>query len=32
MTNKLARGTFRATFFLACIAVLELESVALEEI
>ncbi|TPQ31526.1 hypothetical protein C2U70_23800 [Bradyrhizobium guangdongense] len=31
-TNKLARGTFPATFFLACIAALELEGVALEEI
>lgn len=25
ITNKLARGTFPATFFLACIAALELE-------
>jgi hypothetical protein len=32
ITNKLARGTFAATFFLACIAALELEGVALEEI
>ncbi len=32
ITNKLARGTFPATFFLACIAALELEGVALEEI
>jgi hypothetical protein len=30
--NKLARGTFPATFFLACIAAIELEGVALEEI
>ena len=28
----LARGTFPATFFLACIAALELEGVALDEI
>ena len=32
VTNKLARGTFPATFFLACLAALELEGVALEEI
>ena len=32
MANKLPRGTFPATFFLACIAALELEGVALEEI
>jgi triosephosphate isomerase len=32
ITNKLKRGTFAATFFLACIAALELEGVALEEI
>ncbi len=32
ITNKLARGTFPATFFLACIAAMELEGVALEEI
>jgi hypothetical protein len=32
VANKLARGTFPATFFLACIAALELEGVALEEI
>lgn len=32
IANKLARGTFPATFFLACIAALELEGVALEEI
>ncbi len=32
ITNKLKRGTFSATFFLACLAALELEGVALEEI
>jgi len=32
ITNKLARGTFPATFFLACLAALELEGVALDEI
>lgn len=32
ITNKLARGTFPATFFLACLAAMELEGVALEEI
>ena len=32
ITNKLARGTFTATFFLACLAALELDGVALEEI
>ena len=32
ITNKLARGTFPATFFLACIAAMELEGVALDEI
>jgi hypothetical protein len=32
VTNKLARGTFPATFFLACIAAMELEGVALDEI
>jgi hypothetical protein len=32
IANKLARGTFPATFFLACLAALELEGVALEEI
>jgi hypothetical protein len=31
-TNKLKRGTFSATFFLACLAAMELESVVLEEI
>jgi ribose 1,5-bisphosphokinase PhnN len=29
---KLKRGTFAATFFLACLAALELEGVILEEI
>lgn len=32
ITNKLARGIFSATFFLACIAALELDGVAPEEI
>lgn len=32
ITNKLARGTFPATFFLARIAALELDGVALDEI
>lgn len=32
ITNKLKRGTFSATFFLACVAALDLEGVALEEI
>lgn len=32
ITNKLARGTFPATFFVACIAALELDGVTLEEI
>lgn len=32
VANKLKRGTFPATFFLACIAALELDGVALEEI
>jgi hypothetical protein len=32
VTMKLKRGTFSATFFLACIAALELEGVILEEI
>ena len=30
--GKLKRGTFAATFFLACLAALELEGVVLEEI
>jgi Domain of unknown function (DUF6471) len=29
---KLKRGTFSATFFLACLAAMELEGVVLEEI
>jgi hypothetical protein len=32
ITNKLAKGSFPATFFLACLAALELDGVALEEI
>jgi len=32
ITNKLKRGTFSATFFLACLAALQLDGVALEEI
>jgi len=32
ITAKLKRGTFQATFFLACLAALELDGVALEEI
>jgi hypothetical protein len=32
VTNKLARGTFTATFFLATLAALEAESVRLEDI
>jgi hypothetical protein len=32
IANKLKRGTFPATFFLACLAALELDGVALEEI
>ena len=32
VTSKLARGTFAATFFLACIAALEMDGVRLEEI
>jgi hypothetical protein len=32
ITMKLKRGTFAATFFLACLAALELEGVALDEI
>ncbi len=32
ITNKLKRGTFSATFFLACLAALELEGVSLEDI
>lgn len=32
ITMKLKRGTFSATFFLACLAALELDGVALDEI
>ena len=32
ITNKLKRGSFPATFFLACLAALELDGVALDEI
>ena len=32
VTMKLKRGTFSATFFLACLAALELEGVVLEEL
>lgn len=32
ITSKLSRGTFAATFFLACLAALELEGVKLEDI
>lgn len=32
IANKLARGSFPATWFLACLAALELDGVALEEI
>jgi Domain of unknown function (DUF6471) len=32
VTNKLARGSFPATWFLAVLAALELDGVALEEI
>lgn len=32
VTNKLARGTFTATFLLACLAALELEGVRLEDV
>ena len=32
VTNKLSRGTFPATWFLACLAALELDGVALDEI
>jgi hypothetical protein len=32
IANKLARSTLTAAFFLACIAAMELEGVALEEI
>jgi hypothetical protein len=32
VTNKLKRGTFSATFSLACLAAMELEGVALKKI
>ncbi len=32
ITNKLKRGTFSATFLLACLAALELEGVSLDEV
>lgn len=32
IASKLSRGTFSATFLLACLAVLELEGVRLEDI
>lgn len=32
ITAKLKRGSFAATFFLACLAAMELEGVALDEI
>ncbi len=32
IASKMARGTFSATFFVACLAVLEREGVRLEEI
>lgn len=32
ITGKLARGTFAASFFLACLAALEMEGVRLEEL
>lgn len=32
VTNKLARGTFPATFFLAALAALELPGVSLEDV
>ena len=32
ITMKLKRGTFSATFFLACLATMELEGIVLEEI
>ena len=31
ITNKLKRGTFSATFFLACLAAIELEEVTLDD-
>jgi hypothetical protein len=32
ITMKLKRGTFAATFFLACLAAMELEGIALDDI
>ena len=32
VTNKLARGTFNAAWFLACLAALELEGLRLDEV
>jgi hypothetical protein len=32
ITMKLKRGTFAATFFLACLAAMELEGVALDDL
>jgi hypothetical protein len=32
ITSKLARGTFAVTFFLACLAVLELEGISLADL
>jgi len=32
ITAKLARGTFAATFFLACLAAIEMEGLRLEDI
>jgi hypothetical protein len=32
ITGKLARGTFAASFFLACVAVLEIEGVRLDDL
>jgi hypothetical protein len=32
ITSKLARGTFAATFFLACLAAMEMEGVRLEDL
>jgi hypothetical protein len=32
ITGKLARGTFAASFFLACLAVLEMEGISLADL
>ncbi len=32
IANKLARGTFAATFFMACLSALELDGIQLEDI